>query len=311
MALNFNEGGEVRLLLRRVIRATDAYNKNGNGLHVAFTPPFRGAKIKNHHKAVAQLADETKARSWFNVKYDREAADTLLEKLKDTQNISAAEEYVLYHTIAQSTGAKRIIETGAGLGKSGVAYCLGMGDNAERFLTFEISDRAKEVAAYYEMHNVSGIAEVRQEPSQSGLLNVNEAFDLAFVDGEHSFVGCLLDTLLTGRLLPSEGFIVIQDAISHRIAAAPEVEECILSMVESGWCEAVWINTSTGLVIMRKTLNWPEISIDKLAEWVDDYMGLLKFYRRIYREFIEARDVRYLADHIMKELGGTRILIPD
>jgi hypothetical protein len=178
-----------------------------------------------------------------------------------------------------------------------------------RLLTFEPSARSQKVQEAFDSMGIGEIAEVRNSLSQPGLLAVDEKFDLAFVDGDHSFTGALLDILLAGRLLHEQGIIVVQDAISQRIAAAPEVEEAILTAEAAGWCDVFFINTSTGLAILRKTEKWPTLDMDRMHKWIEIYEAAAKFYHRDYREFMGCRDLWIIWNDVLAFLNAGRVVL--
>ena len=151
---------------------------------------------------------------------------------------SAAEGEALRQWVVRE-GATRTIEIGLGYGISTLHICAGLLENADPTAhhvaidPYQTTRFANCGLQFLDDAGVAALVEHHAEESQIVLprfLSEGRHFDLAFVDGNHSFDGVFLDLIFLGRLVRPGGIIFLDDY--HLPAIVRAVSFCLTNL---GW----------------------------------------------------------------------------
>jgi predicted O-methyltransferase YrrM len=126
----------------------------------------------------------------------------------------------LLHVLARTAGATRIVEIGTAIGVSTVYLARALPADGE-LVSFEI-DPARHAAAqaYLARSGAAARVDLRLEDAREGLAELDEGWDLAFIDAAKGEYATYFD-LLVPRLRP-RGLIVADNALMGGTVASGE-----------------------------------------------------------------------------------------
>lgn len=131
--------------------------------------------------------------------------------------IVVPETGALLHVLALASRARRVVEVGTAIGVSTLYLARALPDGG-KVLSFEIDERRHGAArAYLERAGVLDRAELRLQDARIGLSELEEMFDLAFIDGVKTQYGDYFDVLLP-RLGPGALLVVDNVLMSGTVA---------------------------------------------------------------------------------------------
>jgi predicted O-methyltransferase YrrM len=146
----------------------------------------------------------------------RAAPDPLLAEMEER----AARERIpivvpstgaLLQILALACGARRILEVGTAIGVSTLYLARALPADGT-IVSFEIDERRHAAALdYIDRAGLSDRADLRLEDARDGLANLDEAFDLAFIDGVKTQYGDYFELVLP--LLREGGVLVVDNVL--------------------------------------------------------------------------------------------------
>jgi predicted O-methyltransferase YrrM len=117
----------------------------------------------------------------------------------------------LLQILAVACGARRILEVGTAIGVSTLYLARALPADGT-IVSFEIDERRHAAALdYIDRAGLSDRADLRLEDARDGLPNLDEAFDLAFIDGVKAQYGDYFELMLP--LLRDGGVLVVDNVL--------------------------------------------------------------------------------------------------
>src|SRR5512136_1554566 len=99
--------------------------------------------------------------------------------------------------LAETTGAKNVVEIGTSTGYSGLWICLALHSTGGRLTTFEIdAGRAEQARKHFEQAGVGGLVEVVVGDAHENVKRLKDPIDLLFLDADKSGYASYLQALL-------------------------------------------------------------------------------------------------------------------
>jgi caffeoyl-CoA O-methyltransferase len=118
--------------------------------------------------------------------------------------------------LAETAGAKNVVEIGTSTGYSGLWICLALQSTGGRLKTFELdSARAEQARKHFAQAGVDGLVEVVVGDAHENVKRLKDPIDLLFLDADKEGYGSYLQTLLP--LVRSGGLIA-----ADNVAMAPD-----------------------------------------------------------------------------------------
>lgn len=177
----------------------------------------------------------------------RKLSEETLAKMQMPQMLTGRLEGRLLKFLAQSLGAKRILEVGTFTGYSALSMAEGMpGDG--KLITCEIEPAHAAMAQrYFDASPHGRKIEIRMGPALSTLESLRESFDLAFIDADKGnyplYYERAIDLVRPGGLLlvdnslwsglvlsPRDSETIAIDALNRRILKDQRVENVMLTV---------------------------------------------------------------------------------
>jgi predicted O-methyltransferase YrrM len=117
----------------------------------------------------------------------------------------------LLHVLALAAGARRILEVGTAIGVSTLYLARAVPEGGQ-VVTFEIDPKRQSAArGYLERAGVLERVDLRLEDAREGLAELEDVFDLAFVDGVKAQYGQYFDGVIP--LLRSGGLLAVDNVL--------------------------------------------------------------------------------------------------
>jgi len=120
--------------------------------------------------------------------------------------------------LAETAGAKNVVEIGTSTGYSGLWICLALQATGGRLKTFEIDPaRAEQARKHFEQAGVGGLAEVIVGDAHENVKQLKDPIDLVFLDadkeGYASYLQALLPLVRPGGLITADNVAMAPDYI--------------------------------------------------------------------------------------------------
>jgi len=165
---------------------------------VGFSPPL--------HRAMANKSAEE------NLSFDAKAEARILGVLDELYNEPngmwnvTPEDGRLLRVLAETTGAKRIVEVGTCIGYSGIWFCLALRTTGGTLTTHEIDDyRASLARENFKRAGVDKIVTIVEGDAHKTILNIKGPIDILFLDADKTgyldYLNKLLPLVRPGGLI--------------------------------------------------------------------------------------------------------------
>jgi caffeoyl-CoA O-methyltransferase len=120
--------------------------------------------------------------------------------------------------LAETAGAKNVVEIGTSTGYSGLWLCLALQNTGGRLKTFEIDPaRAEQARKHFEQAGVDGLAEVVVGDAHAMVKRLKDPIDLLFLDadkeGYASYLQALLPLVRPGGLITADNVAMAPDYV--------------------------------------------------------------------------------------------------
>jgi caffeoyl-CoA O-methyltransferase len=120
--------------------------------------------------------------------------------------------------LAETAGAKHVVEIGTSTGYSGLWICLALQNTGGRLRTFEIDPaRAEQARKHFEQAGVDGLVEVVVGDAHENVKRLKDPIDLLFLDadkeGYASYLQTLLPLLRPGGLIAADNVAMAPDYV--------------------------------------------------------------------------------------------------
>jgi len=120
--------------------------------------------------------------------------------------------------LAETAGAKNVVEIGTSTGYSGLWICLALQNTGGRLKTLEIDPaRAEQARKHFEQAGVGGLVEVVVGDAHENVKRLKEPIDLLFLDadkeGYASYLKALLPLVRPGGLITADNVAMAPDYI--------------------------------------------------------------------------------------------------
>lgn len=130
--------------------------------------------------------------------------------------------------LAETAGAKNIVEIGTSTGYSGLWLCLALQKTGGKLTTFEIDPaRAAQARKHFEQAGVDGRASVVLGDAHENVKRLKDPVDVLFLDADKEGYGSYLQTLLPlvrpGGLIMADNVAMAQDYI-RAITTDPQLD---------------------------------------------------------------------------------------
>lgn len=149
---------------------------------------------------------------------EKRVLDTLREAIRTGatfSNVSSSDGRIL-RVLAESSGAKNIIEIGTSTGLSGLWLSLGAMSTRGKITTFEIDrGRAATARRHFQQAGVDHLITVVEGDAHQNVTKLNEPIDLLFIDADKEGYLDYLNKLLP--LVKPGGLI-----LAHNVSSAPD-----------------------------------------------------------------------------------------
>lgn len=130
---------------------------------------------------------------------------------RDGIPIVQPEAGALLHVLALSSGARRVLEVGTAIGVSTLYLARALPADGQ-VVTFEIDEQRQAAArTYLERAGVLDRVDLRLQDAREGLAELNEPFDMAFVDGVKAQYGQYFDGVIP--LLRPGGVLAVDNVL--------------------------------------------------------------------------------------------------
>jgi predicted O-methyltransferase YrrM len=152
---------------------------------------------------------------------------------RDRVPIVPPETGELLHVLARATGARRILEVGTAIGVSTLYLARALPADGE-LVSFEIdADRHATATGYLGRAGLGDRVDLRLQDARSGLVDLDGAWDLAFIDAAKGEYADYLGEIV--RLLRPGGLVVADNALMSGTVATGEADEVWpQAMVDTG-----------------------------------------------------------------------------
>jgi len=120
--------------------------------------------------------------------------------------------------LAETAGAKNVVEIGTSTGYSGLWICLALQNTGGRLKTFEIDPaRAEQARKHFEQAGVVGLVEVVVGDAHENVKRLKDPIDLLFLDadkeGYASYLQALLPLVRPGGLIAADNVAMAPDYV--------------------------------------------------------------------------------------------------
>jgi len=120
--------------------------------------------------------------------------------------------------LAETAGAKNVVEIGTSTGYSGLWICLALQNTGGRLKTFEIDPaRAEQARKHFEQAGVAGLVEVVVGDAHENVKRLKDPIDLLFLDadkeGYASYLQALLPRVRPGGLIAADNVAMAPDYV--------------------------------------------------------------------------------------------------
>ena len=157
-------------------------------------------------------------------------------------NVPAADGRML-RLLAESAGAKSVVEIGTSTGLSGLWFCLALDKTGGKLTTFEIDPaRAATAAAHFKKAGVDRIATIVQGDAHENIKRLHDPVDIVFLDADKEGYVDYLNRLLP--LVRPGGLI-----LAHNIDMTPAYVRAVTTNPE---LDTVFYTQGAGLAITLK-----------------------------------------------------------
>ena len=117
----------------------------------------------------------------------------------------------LLHVLALACGARRIVEVGTAIGVS-TLYLARALPSGGKITSFEVDEQRHQAARrYLERAGVADQSDLRLQDAREGLVELEEQFDMAFIDGVKTQYGDYFELLLP--LLRGGGLLAVDNVL--------------------------------------------------------------------------------------------------
>ena len=167
-------------------------------------------------------------------------ADMAAHRIPGGANVPPGDGRIL-RLIAESIGAKHVVELGTSTGFSGVWFCLALRQTKGTLTTFEIDPgRAAEARRNFQRAGVSGLVTLVEGDAHQRLKELKKPVDLVFLDADKTGYLDYLEKLLPW--VRPGGLIVAHNMNEHHadpryvkaITTNPDLESVFLNLETSG-----------------------------------------------------------------------------
>jgi len=139
-----------------------------------------------------------------------------------------AESGRLLRLLAESTGAKNVVEIGTSTGYSGLWLCLGLQNTGGRLTTFEIDPtRAAQARKHFVQAGVDGRVTVVVGDAHETVKRLKDPIDALFLDadkeGYKSYLQALLPLVRPGGLIMADNVGMAQDFV-QAVTTDPQLD---------------------------------------------------------------------------------------
>lgn len=169
----------------------------------------------------------------------------VLQEIGESQRsgnmIVPQEDGQILRLLAETAGAKHIVEIGTSVGYSGTWFCLALRRTGGKLTTFDIDPaRAAKARENFKKAGVDGMVTLVEGDAHENVLKIQEPVDLIFLDADKQGYIDYIEKLLP-KLRP--GGLVIAHNMNQRMAdpryvkaitTNPELETVFLNMTSSG-----------------------------------------------------------------------------
>jgi predicted O-methyltransferase YrrM len=130
--------------------------------------------------------------------------------------------------LAETAGAKNVVEIGTSTGYSGLWFCLALRQTAGKLTTFEIDPtRAAQARKHFEQAGVDGMVHVILGDAHENTKRLKDPIDVLFLDADKEGYGLYLQTLLPlvrpGGLIMADNVAMAQDYI-QAVTTDPQLD---------------------------------------------------------------------------------------
>lgn len=130
--------------------------------------------------------------------------------------------------LAETAGAKNVVEIGTSTGYSGLWICLALQSTGGRLKTFEIDPaRAEQARKHFEQAGVAGLVEVVVGDAHENVKRLEDPIDLLFLDadkeGYASYLRALLPLVRPGGLIAADNVAMAPDYVKA-VTVDPQLE---------------------------------------------------------------------------------------
>ncbi len=145
--------------------------------------------------------------------------------------------------LAESIGARSVLEIGTSTGYSGLWFCLALTKTGGRLTTFELDrGRAAQARRHFDQAGVAGLVTIVEGDAHERLAQAKGPFDLAFIDADKSGYVDYLNKVLP--LVRPGGLI-----LAHNIEMAPDYVKLVTT---NPALETIFYREGAGLSITLK-----------------------------------------------------------
>jgi predicted O-methyltransferase YrrM len=147
----------------------------------------------------------------------------------------------ILRVLAESLGAKHIVEIGASIGYSGTWFCLALSQTGGKLTTFEIdAGRAAKARENFKRAGVEGLVTLVEGDAHEEVKKLKEPIDLLFLDADKEGYLDYLNKLLP---LVRPGGLIVAHNMDQRMAdpryvkaitSNPDLETLFVNMETSG-----------------------------------------------------------------------------
>jgi predicted O-methyltransferase YrrM len=130
--------------------------------------------------------------------------------------------------LAESTGAKQVVEIGTSTGYSGLWFCLALQPTGGHLTTFEIDHgRAMEARTHFQEAGVSDMVTIVEGDAHKNVSQVKGPIDLLFIDADKEgyvdYLNRLLPLVRPGGLIVAHNIDMVPEYVSA-VNANPKLE---------------------------------------------------------------------------------------
>jgi predicted O-methyltransferase YrrM len=142
-------------------------------------------------------------------------------------NVPAADGRVL-RLLAESVGAKHVVEIGTSTGISGLWFALALEKTGGKLTTYELDEgRAKSAAANFKRAGVDRFITIVQGDAHVNVKRLKEPVDVVFIDADKEgyidYLNTLLPLVRPGGLILAHNVDMVQDYV-RAVTGNPDLE---------------------------------------------------------------------------------------